>query len=324
MRADRLLQMILTLQASGPTTASRLAEELEVSVRTVYRDVVALSAAGVPVTTESGPGGGIGLLDGYQTRLTGLSASEAAALALAGAPDAARQLGLGPGLVLAQRKLDAALPADAREGTARLRDRVLIDAPGWFREAEDAPALAELSRAVLEDRRADLRYRRSGHVVRRTVGPLGLVVKAGTWYLVATAGRTHQLRMFRVSRVASVRLRPEPVDRPAGFDLRGAWTSLSRSFDHDIRRYRVLLRLPAERLGWLRHVLTPDGAAEAIASAGPLDADGWCEVEVRSESEAVAHDELLRLGASFEVVAPAALRRALQRTGAALAARHAP
>ena len=205
-----------------------------------------------------------------------------------------------------------------------MRDRVLIDAPGWFREADDAPALADLSRAVLDGHRVDLRYRRGDGVVRRTVGPLGLVVKAGTWYLVATAGRRHGLRMFRVSRVVAVRPRPDLVERPEDFDLRSAWSQLSRSFDRDLRHYAVTALVPADRLGRLRRALPPDAAAEAAASAGPPDADGWRRVELRSESLEVAHDELLRMGADVRVERPLALRRALARTGAALAAHHAP
>ena len=322
VHADRLIQMVLTLQARGPLTARRLADELQVSVRTVYRDVSALSSAGIPVVTESGPGGGIGLMDGYQTRLTGLTATEAAALGLAGAPEAARQLGLGPGLSTAQSKLDAALPVAVRDRTTQLRDRILIDAPGWFSGPEDVPNLGVLATAVLEGRRMDLRYRRGSRIVERRVGPLGLVVKAGTWYLVARAGRRGDLRTFRVSRIVTVSVRDDVVHRPDGFDLAVAWSELGRAFDRDLRSYAVHARVPADRLRRLRRALPRPAADETIAGAGPPDPDGWCDVDIRSESLEVALDELLRMGADLEVVRPMALRRLLASTGEQMAARH--
>ena len=149
MRASRLFQLLMALQRDGRTTAAALAAELEVSVRTIYRDVEALGAAGVPIYGESGPGGGIQLIGGFETRLTGLTGPEATALGLAGIPSAAGDLGLGSVLVAAQSKVDAALPPELRSRTARLRERFLVDVPGWFRAPEAVPALADLAgRAV--------------------------------------------------------------------------------------------------------------------------------------------------------------------------------
>ena len=160
MRASRLVQLLLLLQTNGKMTASRLAEELEVSVRTIYRDIEALSGAGVPIYAEAGPGGGVRLVDGYRTRLTGLTAEEAEALALSGLPGAASELGLGTVLAAAQLKVDAALPPELRSRAVRMRERFHLDAPGWFAREEPVPHLAALSRAVWEEQRVEIRYRK--------------------------------------------------------------------------------------------------------------------------------------------------------------------
>lgn len=185
MRAARLVHLLLLLQVHRKLTATQLAERLEVSVRTIYRDMEALSAAGVPVLAEPGPGGGCMLLDGYHTRLTGLTPDEAEALALVGLPGPAADLGLGTVLAAAQLKVDAALPPELRRRAVRVRERFHLDAPGWFSRADDTPHLATLARAVWEERQADIGYERAGGTVERTIHPLGLVLKAGKWYLVA-------------------------------------------------------------------------------------------------------------------------------------------
>ena len=213
VRASRLVQLLLLLQTNGKMTASRLAGELEVSVRTIYRDVEALSGAGVPIYAEAGPGGGVRLVDGYRTRLTGLTADEAEALALSGLPGAASELGLGTVLAAAQLKVDAALPPELRSRAVRMRERFHLDAPGWFAREEPVPHLATLSRAVWEEERVEVRYRKPEGEVKRLLDPLGLVLKAGVWYLVALSGRTRSLRTFRVSRVQSVKPIGEPCQR---------------------------------------------------------------------------------------------------------------
>ena len=323
VRASRLLQLLMVLQRDGRTTADALAVELEVSVRTIYRDVEALGSAGVPIYGESGPGGGIQLIGGFETRLTGLTGPEATALGLAGIPSVAADLGLGSLLVAAQSKVDAALPPELRARTSRLRERFLVDVPGWFRVPEAVPALADLAGALWDGHRVDIRYRRRDRVVRRRLDPLGLVLKGSTWYLVAGAARPAGVRTFRVSRVESVRVRPEAASRPAGFDLAATWADVGRSFERDLRRYVVRARVVGDQLWRLRHALPEPSATAAVDSAGPPDADGWCPVTVHSESLEVAHDELLRVGAALEVLDPPELRARLAATGRALAARHA-
>lgn len=185
MRADRLLSLLLLLQNRGRMSAPELAAELEVSVRTVYRDVEALGASGIPVYAGRGPRGGFALVDGYRTRLTGLSGTEAHALFLAGTPAAAEDLGLGAVLATAQLKLRAALPAELAERTRAVSERFHLDAPAWFREADEVPHLAAVAGAVWDQRVVRVHYRRWRGEVRRELCPLGVVLKGGLWYLVA-------------------------------------------------------------------------------------------------------------------------------------------
>src|SRR5512135_1176650 len=201
MRASRLVTLLLLLQSRGGMTAAELAVELEVSVRTVHRDVEALAAAGVPIYAERGPHGGIRLVDGYRTRLTGMTPDEAEALFLSGMPGPAAELGLGTVVAAARLKVLAALPPELRNRASRLVERFHLDASGWFHAGEPVPHLAALSEAVWESRRVAVDYERGDGLVRRTLEPLGLVLKAGVWYVVAaTEG---QIRTYRASRVAA-------------------------------------------------------------------------------------------------------------------------
>jgi predicted DNA-binding transcriptional regulator YafY len=323
MRASRLVQLLLLLQTNGKMTASRLARELEVSVRTIYRDVEALSGAGVPIYAEAGPGGGIRLVDGYRTRLTGLTAEEAEALALSGLPGAASELGLGTVLAAAQLKVDAALPPELRSRAVRMRERFHLDAPGWFAREEPVPHLAALSRAVWEEQRVEMRYAKHDGEVRRVIDPLGLVLKAGVWYLVALSGRTRSVRTFRVSRVQAVKVLDEPALRPDGFDLAAQWAASSLAFFETWPTLEVRVRIRGEQIWHLRKVLQPGAASEAIASASPADDDGWCEATLRMESPGGAIHELLRFGGALEVLDPPELRGAMAAAAAELAERYA-
>src|SRR6476646_866517 len=186
MRASRLVALLLLLQARGGMTAAELAEELEVSVRTIHRDVKALGAAGVPIFAERGPHGGIRLVDGYRTRLTGMTTEEADALFLSGLPGPAAELGLGTVVAAARLKVLAALPTELRGRASRLLERFHLDAAGWFRAGESVPHLATIAQCVWEGLRIELEYDRGDRSVKRLLDPLGIVRKAGTWYLVAS------------------------------------------------------------------------------------------------------------------------------------------
>lgn len=278
-------------------TAAALAESLEVSVRTIYRDVASLQAAGVPLWTEPGPGGGIRLLDGWTGRLDGIALDEAGALFLAG--------------TVAQAEVLATLPRDLASRAGRIRERFHVDAPDWFTPDEPVPHLAAVADAVWTGRRLAMRYGDGD----RLVDPLGLVLKGGRWYLVAASrGRP---RTYRVGRIAGAEVRDEPGARPEGFDLATWWAGSAAEFDLAIRRTTVRLRVSPRGLRTL-----PRAVTLASVDAGPPDADGWCEVTVPVESDEVAADQLLALGPHVEVLEPLAVRQALAAAGAAMARRN--
>ncbi|MER6989267.1 WYL domain-containing protein [Saccharopolyspora hirsuta] len=320
MRADRLLTLLLLLQNRGRMTATELAAELEVSVRTVYRDVEALGAAGVPVCADRGPDGGYRLLDGYRTRLTGLTDAEAGSLFLSGAPGPAHDLGLGAVLATAQLKVQAALPAELAERARRIQDRFHLDAPGWFRDADEVPHLAEIARAVWEQRVLHAHYRRWNGEVHRELHPLGIVLKGGIWYLVARTGEA--VRTYRISRFLDVRTGPGTFTRPTGFDLAASWAESSRRMEASMVRGTARLRISPTAQRLLPAQFGAKGT-RALAEAGPPDEQGWVEVDLPVEKTAVAVHDVLRLGAEAEVLDPPELRAAVAETVTALATRYA-
>ena len=325
MRASRLLSIVLLLHTRGRVSAQQLADELEISLRTVYRDVEALNAAGIPVYATRGRAGGFQLLDGYRTRLTGLSPDEADALFLAGLPGAAADLGLGSTLAATQLKLLAALPPALRERAARIRDRFHLDAPGWLRETEQLPYLATVAEAVWTQRRLRVRYERANRaVIDRVLEPLGLVLKAGTWYLVAgVPADARGPRTYRVSRVHAAAVLDESFERPEGFDLERHWTGYQREYEQRIFRDTATIRLSETG----RALLFLVGAAAARAGHAAMsepDADGWATTTIPTESVKHAHHALLQLGAEVEVLAPAELRALVAASARDLAARYAP
>ncbi|WP_207476646.1 helix-turn-helix transcriptional regulator [Arenibaculum pallidiluteum] len=315
MRSSRLLSILLTLQARGQATAAELAAGLEVSVRTVYRDIDALSAAGIPVYAEKGHGGGFRLLDGYRTRLTGLTAREAEALFLAGLPGPAADLGLSEATAQMRLKLLAALPETSRADAERVGERFHLDPVGWFQGPEQIALLPTLALAVWTARKVWIRYESWKGIVEREAGPLGLVLKAGLWYLVAEAGA--QVRTYRVSSIRELTVTQVPFERPADFDLRGHWDRFARDYEARMQAGRATVRASPSalhRLGRVNRAL-----ADAVRQAGPPDPDGWRTVEIPVESVEIAVRELLGLGDTVEVLAPPELRQALATAVAALA-----
>lgn len=326
MRAARLVQLLLLLQTRGKLTASQLAEKLEVSVRTIYRDMEALSAAGVPVYAEAGPGGGCQLVDGYRTRLTGLTPDEAEALALAGLPGAAADLGLGTVLAAAQLKVDAALPPELRGRTTRMRERFHFDAPGWFSRTDEVPHLPTVARGVWEERRCQIDYQRQeAGTVRRVIDPLGLVLKASRWYLVAAAGdgADWKARTYRVSRIEDAELLEERSERPEDFDLGTHWTESMEDFSRSMMRHEVEVRASPTAFTHLCQMVGPTAAQTVRDRAGAPDADGWVRTVVPVESLDYAHHDFLRYGADVEVLAPAELRDRMATSALSMAAKYA-
>ncbi len=316
------MQLLLLLQTRGGTTAPELARELEVSVRTVYRDIEALSAAGVPIYTEPGRTGGVRLIDGYRTRLTGLTTEEADAVLLTGQPAAAADLGLGTVLATAQLKVLAALPPELRGRATRIAERVHVDAPGWFHRPDETPMLAAVADALWHDRRLDIRYERKDRAVERRLDPLGLVSKAGTWYLVARDGSA--IRSYRVSRIAAAEQNGETFTRPVDFDLAEHWSAAADDFARSMLRVRARCRIAATQLRLLRLMTEPAAVAEAMASATEPDAEGWVEVTIPSESYEVLASVILPLGEFCEVLDPPEFRDRLATTAFAMAERYRP
>ncbi|MEU8248741.1 YafY family protein [Nonomuraea sp. NPDC048916] len=314
MRASRLVSILLLLQTRGRMTAQALAERLEVSVRTIYRDVESLHAAGIPLYGDAGPKGGYQLLDGYRTRLTGLTPDEAESLFLAGLPGPAAELGLGAVVTAAQLKLMAALPVELRDRADRIQQRFHLDAPTWYRDLEPVTHLPAVADAVWNERPLQVRYRRwkAPQEVDRRLEPYGLVVKAGRWYLVARSGE--QVRTYRVSQILRLRPLPERFARPADFDLAAYWQTYLAEFEARLRRGEAVVRLSPDGLRLLANLMTPGVVAAAKASAEPADEEGWTRATVPIESIDHAVGEFLRLGADVEVISPPELRRQVLAT----------
>ena len=326
MRASRLLSVLLLLQSRGRLTARELADELEVSIRTIYRDMDALSASGVPVYADRGPDGGYSLLEGYRTHLTGMTAEEADALALSGMPETAAELGLGRVLAAAQLKVQAALPGELSDRAGRIAERFHLDAPGWFREADHVPTLTGVADAVWNQRVLRVRYRRwatGGREpeVERELEPLGLVLKAGTWYLVATphGGDAAEPRTYRVARVLDLETLDVHFDRPEGFDLWRYWHRRTQELTDALYQAEATVRLSPRAMELAPALLRPHTARALAEGAWPTDDDGWVRAVIPIESLAHARSELLALGAEVEVLAPAALREQMAGVAHALA-----
>jgi predicted DNA-binding transcriptional regulator YafY len=311
--------MILLLQARGRMTATALAAELEVSVRTIYRDLEALSSAGVPVFAESGPGGGCELLAGYEAPLARLTVDEAEALLVLGVPQPLQELGLGGALTDAHRHVRSAAPLRG-PAPATL---VHLDMPRWFHSREAVPHLITVATAVRRRERIAITYRRGEHGAtrERAVEPLGVVNKAGVWYLVAATAPA-RTTVFRVARIRSARPLGERFDRAAEFDLVAFWDAWSAEFEGSRPRIQVTVRASPDAMRALPEIFG-DAVRAAIDGAGPPDAAGWSSLTLTFEDERAAVYRLAGLGGVVEVVSPAAVRDGLVALAEATLRHHA-
>jgi predicted DNA-binding transcriptional regulator YafY len=311
MRADRLISLVLLLQTRGRMTAQELAGRLEVSERTIYRDLDALSAAGIPVYGEHGPGGGYALIDSYRTTLTGLTADQVRALLVSGTSSPLADLGLANDMEAALLKLLAALPSAQREGAEHMRQRVYLDPSWWFQSSESVPHLPTLQHAIWHNLRLHITYHRSaGGLGDRVIEPYGLVAKASVWYLVASIGE--EMRVYRVSRIRTVQVLEERFERPGDFDLAAYWNTWSHEFETTRPRYEVRLRISPNLVDFLPQIWG-EGIRERIAQADPPDAQGWITIPVFFDSPEFARASILSLGAQVEVIEPPELREELVR-----------
>jgi predicted DNA-binding transcriptional regulator YafY len=312
MRADRLLAIMLLLQTQGKLTAQRLADELEVSRRTILRDLDALSAAGVPVLAEGGHGGGIVLDERYRATLAGLRDDEIRTLFVGDNTRLLSELGLGDAAHSTMLKLRAVLPAAHQPAVEHMRQRMLIDPAWWWRDAQPLSSWEELQRAVFEDRRIQAVYERpSGELLERTLEPYSFVAKSSSWYLVAAHGG--ELRTYRVSRFREIALLDEHFRRREGFDLRAYWDQQLQQYEELTSEYRFTMRLHADGMDFLKKIVpAPQYQIE------PAGDGAWATVQVQLDSMDLARMLALGLGAQAVVVEPQELCEAVLATAGAI------
>jgi predicted DNA-binding transcriptional regulator YafY len=309
MRADRLLSLLMLIQSRGQMTAQELAEELEVSERTIYRDMTALSSAGVPVCASRGPGGGVRLIEEYRTTLTGLTPDETRALFMLSIPAPLMQLGLGDKLKGALLKLSASLPETRRLEEVRTRQRIHLDSSWWFQTEQQVPCLQTVQQALWQDRRLRIKVRWDffNTEFEQAAEPYGLVAKANIWYLVY--GRGGNPHVALVSQIVEAELMPECFTRPPEFDLETFWENWCKEYESQ-PPFQARVRVSSEALSVLTEYIG-DRARRTLARSHSPDADGWFTLDLPFESFVAARTRLLGLGRAVEVLEPESLRKSL-------------
>ncbi|MBK8284108.1 MAG: WYL domain-containing protein [Ahniella sp.] len=309
MRASRLLSIQMMLETRGRVSARTLAEKLEVSIRTLYRDVDELAAAGVPIHAERGRNGGFVLQKGWKTTLTGLTAAEAQSILMLGLSGPAADLGLGDDVARAELKLLTALPMVQRTQASLVRSKFHLDPIDWYREAQPAPALALVAQAVWDQRQITMAYESWKATVRRTAHPIGLVLKGGSWYLIAAVDGSP--RTYRVASIQHVDLLDAPAKCPDGFDLARYWSERVHQFESDL--YPGVARVRATRQGLRELSRSSARVARSLASQTlASDAEGWFRASIPIETEVQAVRQLVSMALDVEVLAPKSLRQAIR------------
>jgi predicted DNA-binding transcriptional regulator YafY len=304
MRADRLLSILLHLQVHHRMTARELAKRLEVSERTIHRDMEALSMAGVPVRAARGTGGGWELMEEYHTDLTGLNEAEIQTLFLSGSQHLLTDLGLHQASEAAFIKLLAALPSISRHNAEHARQHIYIDVTGWHHTADDVSYLPILQEAIWQEHKLLLTYKRGDDsVVERLVDPLGLVAKGSRWYLVAAIDGG--IRTYRVSRVCSAVITDQPAERPKNFDLADYWQQSTSRFVSNLPSYLVTIRIEAD---FLEEIYRSNKRVERVDAPG---AEGKVTVQLRFESDREACGYILSYGPEVEIIEPQELRESI-------------
>ena len=310
MRADRLLSILMLLQSRGRIAAPQLAKELEVSVRTIYRDIDALSTAGVPVYTEQGPGGGCVLVEGYRTSLTGLTRDEVKALFMLSVPASLDKLGVSRELRTAMRKLAAALPSTQRQDEVMVRQRVYLDWTDWSRDEGSIPHLQTIHRAVWGNFKLRLIYseiigRGTIEQFERLVDPYGLVAKTGEWYMVC--GCDELTRVHSLSSIVQAEITNEQFQRREDFDLIEYWKLWCARREQNLTSYPVTARISPE-LATLMSLHFGGRFRDAVTMASPSDAAGWLTAVLPFETFDDARKQILDFGRAIEVLEPEPLR----------------
>lgn len=321
MKASRLLSILMLLQSRGRLTATALADELQVSERTILRDIDQLSAAGVPLWGERGRHGGFQLRPGWTTQLTGLTEAESQALLLAGLPEPATALGLGEAALSTRLKLLASVPPALRERAATVAERLHIDAFDWYREADRPAFLREAADAVWRSRCIVVDYSSWRGRSRRVLEPLGLVLKAGAWYLVAREAGQAQARTYRLASVLSLAPGTASFRRPRGFDLAGHWREAAAHFESTLRPLRAQVLASPRALRWLEHARSRFDPWDGVPAGCQVPA-GWRALSLPIESIEHGARQMLGYGDELQVIAPPALRREVCRLAAGVLQRH--
>ncbi len=311
MRADRLLAVLLLLQRRKLVTIAELARRLEVSPRTVHRDLEALGAAGMPVYSQPGRNGGVGMLESYRTDLTGLSLGEAELLPLLGLGDALTAMGLRSSLAQTEAKVLAALPEAQRERAEDMRRKIHVDLGAWWHGTEAVEQMSSLTQAVFTSHRVRITYARPGRdrPVERTLDPLGLVLKSGVWYIVAVADGSAEPRTYRASRVLSIDVLDEYFEPPQGFDLAAFWSARSTEFERTGTSFQCVVRAAPHATQALRGDIEPPD-------------EPWTRFELTFGTKHHALRRLLSFGDEVIVEAPDELRAEIARVATEVAARY--
>jgi predicted DNA-binding transcriptional regulator YafY len=312
MRADRLISILLLLQNHGQMTSKQLADKLEVSERTVHRDMEALSAAGIPVYSERGSQGGWKLTEGYRTSLTGLKSEELSTLLLAGSIQLLSDLGKREAYDAAYQKMWAAAPDSFKHDAEFTRQRIHIDGAGWHEASSDASTcLPAIQEAVWAERKLEIAYERGTEIVERIIHPLGLVAKRNTWYVVAETDGDY--RTYRVSRIRSAKLTEATFRRPDDFQLASYWKQSMERFTAELPKYAARLSITQPAL----HRIRQERYVKVITEA-PGNRDDWTEAEVEFNTLESACEICLAIGPELIVLEPAELRARLIGQAAAI------
>jgi predicted DNA-binding transcriptional regulator YafY len=307
MRADRLLATLLLLQNRGRVTAAFLAKELEVSIRTIYRDIDALSASGVPIYTDRGPGGGISLLESFRTDLTGLTNEEVTALFYLSNPSPLADLGLNQQIKGALIKLRSALPVSQNHEDDNIHQRLLLDWVGWHNTEEKSPFLRTVQQAVWHDNKLAIHYHFMirEQTVRQIISPYSLVAKAGKWYLIGAS--PSRIRVYQLSNIISVDLLSDKFERPSTYDLRAFWRDWCQRFEERRSLFRVQVRIHPNLLPFVDYIFGSQ-VSQNENSSSQKNPDRWIPMTLFFESFEAAREKILSCGRAVEVVAPYALR----------------
>ncbi len=310
MRASRLLSILMLLQNRGRISAPALAAELEVSQRTILRDIDHLSAAGVPIWSDRGRDGGFQLREGWSTNLTGLTENEAQALFLAGLPSAAAELGLGSASTSARLKMLASLPVALRDNAEQVNARLHFDPIDWFRAAVPTEHLQAIAHCVWHQRIATMQYESWKGTKERVIKPLGLIMKAGAWYTAALADEAKEPRIYRLSNIQRLDISERSFRRPKKFDLATFWKQSTQRFETEI--YSGVATLLVTKRGMKRLMELSAAVSEATKRTAVPCTDpehrGWTKVIVPIESVDFAAGQMLSIGVDVQVLEPAALR----------------